>query len=86
MFEKPGIKDRMAARDEIRFATLREFGRGVGARGVEQPVVGRSVDDGRGYQELCNQARDRVDNARLVYLRLRRNEAGSLTREVPDKD
>src|ERR1700723_1029637 len=38
VFEKPGIKDRMAARDEIRFATPREFGSGVGARGVEQPV------------------------------------------------
>jgi hypothetical protein len=86
VFEKFGIKDRMAASDGIRFATLCEFASGVGTRGVEQPIVCRFVDDGRGYQGLCNQARDRVDNVRLVCLRLRRNRAGGLKREVPDKD
>ncbi len=32
------------------------------------------------------QARDRVDNVRLVYVCLGRNGAGGLKREVPDKD
>src|ERR1700723_2978 len=86
VFEKLGIKDRMAPGDAICFATLCKFGNGVGARGVEQPIVGRFVDDGRGYQGLCNQARDRVDNACLVYLCLRRNGAGGLTCELPEKD
>jgi hypothetical protein len=86
VFEKPGIKDRMAPGDASRFAAPCEFGSGVGARGVEQPVVGRFVDDGRGYQGFCNQARDRVDNIRLVCLRLRRNKADGLKREGPDKD
>src|SRR5580693_1201557 len=86
VFEKLGIKDRMAPGDAICLVSLGEFGSGVGARGVEQPIVGRFVDDGRGYQGLCNQARDRVDNACLVYLCLRRNGAGGLTREVPKKE
>src|ERR1700689_3885513 len=86
VFEKLGIKARMAPGDAIRFATLCEFGSGVGARGVEQPVVCRFVDDGRGYQGLCNQAHDRVDNVRLVYLGLGRKGAGGLNRKVPDKD
>jgi hypothetical protein len=43
VFEKLGIKDRMAPGYAIRFATLCEFGSGVGARGVEQPVVESST-------------------------------------------
>jgi hypothetical protein len=76
----------MAPGDANRFATPGELGGGVGARGVEQPVVGQFIDDGCGYQGFCDQARDRVDNVRLVCLRLRRNGAGGLTREAPDKD
>src|ERR1700761_745217 len=76
----------MAPGDASRFATRSEFGSGVGARGVEQPVVCRFVDDSRGYQGLRNQARDRVGSVRLVYRRLRRNGAGGLKREGPDKD
>src|ERR1700738_317317 len=76
----------MAPGDASRIATRSEFGSGVGVRRVEQPIVGRFVDDGRGYQGFCNKARDRVDNIRLVYLRLRCNGAGGLTREGPDKD
>ena len=57
VFEKFGIKDRMAPGDAICLVTLGEFGSGVGARGVEQPIVGRFVDDGRGYQGFRNQAR-----------------------------
>jgi hypothetical protein len=86
VFEKPGIQGRMAPADAIRFAALREFGCGVGARSIEQPVVGQFVDDGRRYQGFCNQARYRVDSVRLVYLRLGRNETGGLKREDPDKD
>src|SRR5580693_8464271 len=85
-FEKLGIKDRMAPSDAVRLITLCELGSGVGARGVEKPVVCRFVNDGRGYQGLCNKARDRVDNVSLVYLRLRRNGAGGLQSEVSDKD
>jgi hypothetical protein len=76
----------MTPGDTIRFATLCEFGSSIGARGLEQPIVWRCVDDGRGYQGFCNQARDRVDNVRIVHLRLRRNGAGGLKREAPDKD
>ena len=86
VFEKPGIEDRMAPGDAIRFATLCEFSSGVGARGREQSIVCRFVDNGRGYQGLCNQARGRVDNVRLVYLRIRCNGPGGLKREVPDED
>src|SRR6204780_454020 len=81
VFEKLGIKARMAPGDAIRFATLCEFGSDIGARGVEQPIVCRFIDDGRGYQGLCDQARDRVDNVRIVCPRLRRNGAGGLKRE-----
>jgi hypothetical protein len=35
VFEKPGLKDRMAPGDASRFATRSEFGSRVGARGVE---------------------------------------------------
>src|SRR3984957_14007302 len=86
VFEKLGVKDRMAPGDAICFATLCKFGNGVGARGVEQPIVGGFVDDGRGYQGLCNQAHDRVDDVRIVYLGLGRNGAGGRKREVPDAD
>jgi len=86
VFEKRGIKDRVASGDAIRLATLCEFGSGVGARGVEQPIVGRFVDDGCKYQGFCNKARDCVNNVRLVCLRLRRNRVSGLKREVPDKD
>jgi len=86
MFEEFGVEDRVAPRDAIRFATLCEFSRSVGTGGVEQPIVGRLVDDSRGYQGFCNQARDRVDGVRFVGLPLRRNGTGSLKREVPDKD
>jgi hypothetical protein len=76
----------MAPGDAIRFATLCEFGNGVGACGIEQPKVGRFVDDGRGDQGFCNEARDRVDNFRLVCLCRRRNGPGGLKCEVSDKD
>src|ERR1700677_4619192 len=76
----------MAPGDAICPATLGELGGGIGPRGVEQPIVGKFVNDGRGYQALYNQACDRVDNVRFVCLRLRRNRAGGLAREVPDKD
>src|SRR5271170_5658618 len=84
VFEQRGIEDRMAPGDTIRFATLGEFGGGVDAGGVEQPTC-RFVDDGRGYQELCGEAYDRVDDARLVQPRLRCNEASGPKREVPDE-
>src|ERR1700677_4863612 len=86
MFEKSGVEDCVAPSDAIRFATRGEFASGVGARRIEQPIVGRFVDDGRGYQGFCNQARDCVNNVRLVYFRLGRKRAGGLTREAPDKD
>ncbi len=85
VFEKLGIEDRMAASDAIRFVTLCEFGSGVRARGVEQPIC-RFVEDVRANQGFCNQARDRVDNVRLVHLRIRRNGAGGPKREVADKN
>jgi hypothetical protein len=86
VFEKSGIKDRVAPGDPIRFATLCKFGSGLGARGVEHPVVCRFVDDGREYQGLCNRAHDRVDDVRIVYLALGRNGAGGRKREGPDED
>src|SRR5271163_3616032 len=58
----------MAAGDAGRFAALCEFGGGVSASGVEQPVVCRYVDDGRGYQGLCSQVHDRLDNNCLFFL------------------
>jgi len=76
----------MAPGDAIRFAMLCEFGCGVGTCGVEQPIVGRFVDNGAGYQRLSNQARDRVGSVRLVHPRLGRNGADRLKREVSDKD
>src|SRR5580704_7683424 len=73
VFEKPGIKHRMAAGDAIRLATLSEFASGVGARGIKQPIVSGCIGDRRGYQGLPNQARERIDNVRLVHVRLRRD-------------
>src|SRR5580692_1273320 len=86
VFEQSGVKGRMAPDDASRFTTLCEFGSAVGAGGVEQPIVGRYVDGGRGYQRLCNQGRDSVNNVRLVHVRLRGNRAGGLKREISNKD
>src|ERR1700689_4100559 len=76
----------MAPGDAICFVMLCELGSSIGTRGVKQPIAGQIVDCGREYQGFCNQVRGRVNNFRLVYLRLRRNGAGGLKREVPDKD
>ncbi len=86
MLEEFGKKHRMPPGDEIRFATLCELGCGIPARGVKQPVVCRSVDNGRGNQGLRNQVRNRISNVRFVCLRLGRNGAGRLKREVPDEN
>ena len=86
VFEQCGVKGCMAPDDASRFTTLCEFGGGVGAGGLEQPIAGRYVDGGGGYQGLRNQLRDSVNNARLVHVRLRRDRAGGLKREVSNKD
>src|SRR5882757_8389012 len=79
------IVNRMAPGDAVRLATFRKFARGVGLRGVEQPVVCRIANGGRRYQRFRYQARHRIGDVRVVYLRSSDRKCG-LEREDPDED
>src|ERR1700743_1824213 len=84
--EEFGKKDRVSPGQAFVLAAVGELGGGIGARHVEQPIVGYSVDSVRRYQGLRNQAYYAGGNIGFTQLCVGCNRADSPKREVPSQN